>query len=92
MAKTRAHIFASGRVHGVYFRQHTKFQAQNQSVTGWVRNLDDGRVEAVFEGEESAVMTLVNYCRHGPKNASVTDFVVNWEPFQDEFQSFNIAF
>ncbi len=92
MAKTRAHIFVSGRVQGVYFRQHTKHQAQNQSVTGWVSNLDDGRVEAVFEGETTAVMALVDYCRHGPKNALVTDFVVNWEPFQGEFLSFDIAF
>jgi len=92
MAKTRAHIFVSGRVQGVYFRQRTKNQAQNQGVTGWVRNLDDGRVEAVFEGEKSVVMAMLDYCRHGSKNVLVTDFAVNWEQFQGEFQSFNIVF
>jgi acylphosphatase len=91
MAKTRAHVYVSGRVQGVFFRQNTKRQAQSQGVTGWVRNLDDGRVEAVFDGEESAVNALVEFCRHGPRGASVTNVEVQLEPCKEEFQSFDIA-
>ncbi len=92
MAKTRAHVYVSGRVQGVNFRQNTKRQAQNQGINGWVKNLDDGRVEAVFEGEEPAVKALVEFCRHGPRGAMVTDFAVEWEPFKEEFQNFDIAY
>ncbi len=89
--KARAHVFVSGRVQGVFFRQNTKLQAQRQGVKGWVRNLEDGRVEAIFEGEESAVKALVDFCSKGPKGASVTNITVNWEPFQDEFKTFCVT-
>jgi acylphosphatase len=92
MAKTRAHVYVSGRVQGVFFRQNTKQQAQSQDVKGWVKNLDDGRVEAVFEGEESAVKALVEFSRKGPRGAFITDVKVEWEPSIEEFQSFEIAY
>jgi acylphosphatase len=92
MAKTGAHVFVSGRVQGVFFRQNTKQQAQRQGVKGWVKNLDDGRVEAVFEGEEPAVKTLVEFCRKGPRGAVVTDVQVEWTPFNGEFEDFDIAY
>ena len=88
----RAHVLISGRVQGVYFRQNTKRQAQKQEVNGWVRNLDDGRVEAVFEGEESAVKALVDFCRKGPSGASVAEITVDWATCTGEFQSFDIAY
>ncbi|MCL2359118.1 acylphosphatase [Candidatus Bathycorpusculum sp.] len=91
MTKTRAHIYISGRVQGVYFRQTTKDQAVHQNVTGWVRNLAEGRVEAVFEGEESAVKALVEFCRYGPRGASVTGIDVAWAPYPAEFTSFEIV-
>jgi acylphosphatase len=53
--KTRAHVFVTGRVQGVFFRSATKYNADRHDVEGWVRNLPDGRVEAVFEGEKDAV-------------------------------------
>lgn len=92
MPKTRAHVYVAGTVQGVFFRQNTKRQAQNRGVSGWVRNLDDGRVEAVFEGEEEAVKALVDFCRKGPSGASVTDVTVDWEPFKGEFESFKITY
>jgi acylphosphatase len=92
MTKTRAHLHVSGKVQGVYFRQHTRRQAQIRDVSGWVRNLDDGRVEAAFEGDEEAVKDLVDYCRHGPSSAQVTGFEVAWAPFRGEFSSFNIVY
>ena len=86
----RAHLFVSGRVQGVFFRQKTKMQARMQDVTGWVRNLPDGRVEAVFEGEEQAVKALVEYCRHGPSYAKVTNLEVGWEEYRGEFDDFQM--
>lgn len=89
MVNVRAHVFMSGRVQGVFFRQNTKRQADNFNVKGWVRNLPDGRVEAVFEGEESQVKTLVDYCRHGPSSARVENIEVIYENFKDEFYIFD---
>ena len=89
MVNVRVHVFVSGRVQGVFFRQNTKRQADSVGVRGWVRNLPDGRVEAVFEGEESAVKTIVDYCRHGPSAARVDNVEVKAEDFKVEFFDFN---
>jgi len=86
--KVRAHLLVSGRVQGVCFRQSTLVEAQNLGVNGWVRNLMDGRVEAVFEGEEHAVKTLVNYCRQGPPEARVNNLEVSYGPYKAEFSNF----
>jgi len=88
MTKVRARVFVSGIVQGVFFRQKTKRQAESLGVNGWVRNLPDGRVEAVFEGEEQAVKALVDYCYHGPSYARVTNVDVLWEPYRGEFSGF----
>ncbi|WP_193308657.1 acylphosphatase [Halorubrum halophilum] len=69
--RTRAHVYVSGRVQGVYYRATTRDTAQETGVDGWVRNLDDGRVEAVFEGPESAVEEMVAWCETGSRAASV---------------------
>jgi acylphosphatase len=92
MVKARAHVFVSGRVQGVFFRQTTRQQAQSRGVKGWVKNLSDGRVEAVFEGEENAVKALVDFVRKGPRGAVVTDFLVDWTEHTNEFDDFNIAY
>jgi acylphosphatase len=86
--KVRAHLLVSGRVQGVYFRQSTLLEARNLGVNGWVRNLMDGRVEAVFEGEEHSVKMLVNYCRQGPSAARVDNLYVSYGPFKGEFSNF----
>ena len=72
----RRHVHVSGRVQGVFFRDFTRQQAQALGLVGWVRNLDDGRVEAVFEGEESAVTTMLENLRDGPPQAQVEDLAV----------------
>jgi len=79
MARTRAHVFVSGRVQGVYYRATTRERAQDQGVDGWVRNLDDGRVEAVFEGLEDDVESMVEFCHEGSERANVTDVEVEFE-------------
>ena len=69
--KTRVHVFVSGKVQGVFFRSETRRKAAAYRVNGWVRNLPDSRVEAVFEGEEEAIKTLLKFCKSGPLGARV---------------------
>jgi acylphosphatase len=88
--KTRVHLHASGLVQGVYFRQYTKQKAKSLGVFGWVRNLPDGRVEAVFEGEETQVKELVEICQKGPSKARVDHLEVAWEAFSGEFDGFYV--
>jgi acylphosphatase len=78
MTRTRAHVFVSGRVQGVYYRATTRETARERGVDGWVKNLDDGRVEAVFEGEEAAVEAMVEFCHGGSERAEVTDVDVTY--------------
>jgi acylphosphatase len=86
--RTRAHVFVSGTVQGVYYRANTRDAAQEKSVDGWVRNLSDGRVEAVFEGSEEAVNEMVEWCYTGSPAADVEDVAVEYgEPEgEDGFQ------
>ncbi|MFC6953051.1 acylphosphatase [Halorubellus litoreus] len=76
--RTRAHVFVSGRVQGVFFRDTTRQTAQTEGVDGWVRNLDDGRVEAVFEGPEDAVEAMLSFCHDGSPAARVDDVDVEY--------------
>jgi acylphosphatase len=69
--RVRQRAFVSGRVQGVWFRESLREQAVAAGVTGWVRNLADGRVEAVLEGPEAAVDRVVQWCHHGPPRAHV---------------------
>jgi acylphosphatase len=71
MARTRAHVFVSGTVQGVSYRANTREAARDRGVDGWVRNLEDGRVEAVFEGEKEKVVGMIEWCRTGSQAANV---------------------
>ena len=71
MNDTRAHVFVTGRVQGVSYRANTRDTAREVGIDGWVKNLDDGRVEAVFEGEEESVERLVEWCHSGSPAAEV---------------------
>ncbi|MGN8215177.1 MULTISPECIES: acylphosphatase [Halococcus] len=82
--RTRAHVFVSGTVQGVYYRASTRDAAREEGVDGWVRNLDDGRVEAVFEGEADAVESMVEWCHTGSDAASVEDVDVEYADPEDE--------
>lgn len=88
--KVRAHVFVSGRVQGVFFRSETRYEAKKRHVKGWVRNLPDGRLEAVFEGEEESVKELVEFCKRGPSGARVTGIDVNWENYTGASKDFEI--
>ena len=76
--RIRAHVFVSGRVQGVYYRATTRDTARGRGVDGWVRNLDDGRVEAVFEGTAGDVESMVEWCHTGSPNARVDDVEVEY--------------
>lgn len=90
--KSRAHLIISGKVQGVCYRMETKFAADRLGVFGWVRNKQDGRVEAVFEGERSQVDALIEWCRTGPVAARVNDVEINREVWRNEFRSFEVTF
>ncbi|MHA1239067.1 MAG: acylphosphatase [Candidatus Odinarchaeia archaeon] len=88
----RAHLYISGRVQGVFFRAYTQEVALDHNVSGWVRNLPDGRVEAVLEGKKVDVEKVINFCRRGPPSARVEDVQVTWEPYKGEFKGFEIRY
>lgn len=90
--KRRAHVFISGRVQGVFFRATTKRKARKRGVKGWVKNLRDGRVEAVFEGDQDKVKKMIQFCHEGPRSARVEDVEVNWEDPTGVFEDFSIRY
>ncbi len=90
--KVRAHAFVSGRVQGVFFRSETRYEANRRNVAGWVRNMSDGRVEAVFEGEKEDVEKVIDFCRRGPPGARVTKVDIQWEGYTREFRDFKIKY
>jgi len=85
---TRIHVFISGKVQGVFFRSSTKDKAEELGLSGWVQNLSDGRVEAVFEGEKQVVDKMVEWCRKGPESARVTGIEIIVEEYKGEFKGF----
>ncbi|RQG89949.1 acylphosphatase [Natrarchaeobius halalkaliphilus] len=82
--RTRAHVFISGTVQGVFYRATTRDTARDHGIDGWVRNLDDGRVEAVFEGPGDAVESMVEWCHEGSQAAIVDDVDVEYEQPRSE--------
>jgi acylphosphatase len=90
--RVRAHVFVSGFVQGVLFRYETRRHAASYGVTGWVRNLRDGRVEAVFEGEKEVVEGMIEFCRRGPPGAIVKHVEVSWETPTDEYKHFFVMY
>ena len=78
--RVRAHVFVTGRVQGVYYRASTRDAARERGVDGWVKNLDDGRVEAVFESDEKSVEAMCTWCETGSRAAEVEAVDVTMEP------------
>ncbi len=90
MSKVRAQLKITGRVQGVFYRQSTMEMANKLGLTGWAKNCLDGSVEAVFEGEKVIIDQAIDWCRQGPPAARVTDVIVDWQDFQNEFTGFGI--
>ena len=88
----RARVRVSGRVQGVFFRQTTAQEAARLGLMGWVRNLPDGDVQVVIEGEAEKVDQLIAWCHHGPPSARVDDVSISWEAATGEFARFSITY
>ncbi len=85
------HVLISGRVQGVCFRMATCEEAERRGLKGWVKNLSTGQVEALFEGPESEVLAMLNWCHQGPPGAVVKEVQVTIEPCQGAYQDFRIT-
>ena len=92
MEKVRARVIVEGRVQGVYFRHHTQETAFRLGVKGWVKNRRDGRVEAVFEGDQERVEQIIQWCHRGPSEARVTTVHIHWEIYTGEFEDFSVTY
>jgi acylphosphatase len=90
--KARAHVLVTGKVQGVFFRAEAASKARQLKLAGWIRNLPDGRVEAIFEGEETDVKKIIDFCRRGPPNAYVVDVDVRKQEWKGEFEDFSIRY
>jgi len=88
----RAHIFISGRVQGVFFRSKTQEKARQLGIAGWVKNLFDGRLEAVFEGKKAPVEEMLEWAKKGPPGAKIEDLELIWEAYRAEFTNFEIRY
>lgn len=88
----RIHVIVSGRVQGVFFRAYTEKTARSLNLKGWVRNLSDGRVEILCEGEDADIAAMLAWCRKGPTSANVTGTEISEEPVTGEFSGFAIRY
>jgi len=89
--RVKAHVVFAGRVQGVFFRANTLSCAESLSLVGWVRNTDDGRVEAVFEGEEEDVRKAIDWCEREQPHADVTSKKVEFSEPDGNFREFSIV-
>ena len=92
MVNLRVRLFIKGKVQGVFFRQALKIRAKKNNVNGWVRNLKDGRVEALLEGKDTDVSTLIEWCHAGSANARVEDIEIKNEKYKGEFSKFEVLY
>ena len=89
---SRVHAFVSGRVQGVAYRYFAERRAAEIPVTGWVRNLRDGRVEIMAEGEKADLESFLGFLHQGPRMAKVDGLNLLWEDYRGEFEDFRIEF
>jgi len=92
MEEARAHLLIDGGVQGVCFRAFTRETARTYGLNGWVRNLSDGRVEAVLEGEKKLVQQAIQQCYSGPPGARVAGIDVQWEQYTGKEDGFHIRY
>jgi acylphosphatase len=90
--QARVHVVVEGRVQGVCFRASTRDEARARGLAGWARNLPDGRVEAVFEGDKRIVENMLAWCRKGPPYAYVTRVEEEWQAYVGDLADFKIVY
>lgn len=88
--RERAHVYITGRVQGVFFRDSTRQNAERLGLSGWVRNSPDGAVEAVFEGPSEGVREMVRWCGQGPPDACVEDVGADFGPARYDLPGFEV--
>ena len=86
----RVHVVVSGKVQGVFFRSNIKKLADELKISGYVRNVDVDKREAVFEGDVKSVESLVEFCKEGPENAEVSAIIVDEQNYKGEFRNFSV--
>ena len=92
MKQQRTRVLVSGKVQGVFFRQALKVVAKKNNVLGWVRNLKDKRVEAILEGDNKSINSVIEWIHIGPANSRVDDIEVSNEEFKNEFSTFDVLY
>jgi len=88
--KLRVHIFVSGKVQGVFFRENTRKKAAEFGLSGFIKNLQNGKVEAIFEGDKEQIEKIIQWIKKGPEMAQVEDIEIDWQNYQGEFRNFEI--
>lgn len=88
--RERAHVYVSGEVQGVFFRDSAREKAEDLGLSGWVRNLPDGRVEALFEGPSKGVREMVRWCEEGPPHASVEHVEPEFDAARGDLSGFEV--
>ena len=92
MENLRAEVIIRGLVQGVFFRASTRDEAVRLGVGGWVRNLPDGGVQALFEGEKKKVEEIIGWCHKGPPGARISKVEISWEDYKGEYKHFGIRY
>jgi acylphosphatase len=90
--KARLHVLIKGRVQGVFFRASTRDEARARGLKGWVRNLPDGRVEALFEGDRQVLEQMLAWCHLGPPYAYVDRVEEEWQPYLGDLPDFRVVY
>ena len=89
----QVHVVISGRVQGVWFRASTKEKAEKLGLTGWVMNTNDGKVEALFQGEEKILLEMLSWCHQGPPNSKVENVeIIKQQQSTNVFDDFSIRY
>ena len=88
----RLHVWVDGAVQGVFFRASTRDKARELGLAGWVKNLPDGRVEAVFEGDRETCERVLDYVGAGPPSARVTRVEKTWDESEEGFDGFSVRY
>ena len=88
----RVHLLITGRVQGVWYRANTQKKAKALDLKGWVKNLPNGQVEAIFEGEKEKIDQIIEWCKKGPSFARVDGVKIEWETPVGKFNTFTITY
>ncbi|MFH1638602.1 MAG: acylphosphatase [Candidatus Woesearchaeota archaeon] len=86
----RVRVIISGNVQGVFFRAGIKKQANMLDINGFVKNKEDGTVEAIFEGDDDDIDEIIEFCKEGPRGAQIDDVEVEEEEYKEEFEDFEV--